>query len=189
MTRNRLATALLAAAALLSILGLPTDSLAASHGDQTEADARAMYAGLRSQALSTTAAEIGVATTLPAYGALIEFLIDGETVTLVAFATGDGSLYFSPGGGMIGGIEIPAVADAAKAFVTAAGGIAPTLPKTETFPHPQGEEIRFYVLTSEGVRTGSAEPEALETGRHPLSPLFLAANHMISGFTTAEQPR
>lgn len=188
MARNRSGTALLVAAALLSSLGVPSASVAASQGGQTEADARAMYAGLRSQALSTTAEGIGVATDLPAYGALMEFLVDGETVTIVAFATGDGSLYFSPGGGMIGGIEIPAVANAAKAFVTAAGEVAATLPRTETFPHPQGEEVRFYVLTSDGVRTGWATPDALETGQDRLSPLFLAANQLISGFRTADQP-
>jgi hypothetical protein len=185
MAGNRRGTALFVAATLLSSLALPGVSLAAPpRQNPTETEARAMYEGLRSQALSTTAQDIGVAAELPAYGALMEFLIDGDTVTVAAFATGDGSIYFSPGGGMIGGIEIPTVADAAKQLVAAAGQVAADLPKVDSFPRPEGAEIRFYILTPDGVRSGSATPDALESGRDRLSPLFIAANQLISGFRT-----
>ena len=152
-----------------------------------DADGRAMYAGLRAQALGMTAAELGLPADQPAYGVMMEFAVDAEIVSLIAFGAGDASLYFSPGGGMIGGIDRPPVAAAARSMVAAAGSVAADLPLTETFPRPQGDEIRFYILTPGGVRTGSATAETLLSGRHPLSPLFFAANDIITGFRTAQQ--
>lgn len=146
-----------------------------------------MYETLRGQALSLSPADLGLPADAAAYGVVFEFAIDNETVTIVAFATGDASIYFSSGGGMIGGIEHPAVVDAAKAFVRAAEGVAPRLSPTAAFPRPAVGEMRFYVLTGRGVVTASAPEGEVIAGDHMLSPLFFAANDLITQYRLIQQ--
>src|SRR6185503_9039174 len=62
------------------------------------------YAGLRSLALGTTAETLKLGNWGPddCYGILMETGYETAVATLVCFVTGDTSLYFSNGGGVIG---------------------------------------------------------------------------------------
>ena len=48
---------------------------------------------------------------------------------------------------------------------------------------------RFYVLTTNGVRTLEAPENSLGYDQHALSPLFHACHEVISGFREAEERR
>ena len=158
---------------------------------------REMYAALRDRALRTGPDDLGIRISLnqdarePAvYGIVMDLDLDGETATLAAFITGDASLYLSTGGGWIGGIEHPRVVDAARAFIAAADGVdfngrAAAI----AFPRPASGQVHFYLLTSGGVVLLTAPAEALETGNHAWSPLYLAGQGVITRFREADEAR
>src|SRR5262249_2976490 len=72
------------------------------------------YAGLRSMALGMMADALRLDGLTPdeCYGLLMETGYDKAVVTLACFLTGDTSLYFSNGGGIIGAGKHASVADA-----------------------------------------------------------------------------
>jgi hypothetical protein len=141
-----------------------------------------VYSALRSQALSVNRP---VASASPADGALVwgtlmETGYDGVTVTLFALADGTTSLYFSNGGGVIGGQAHETVRRANIEFLNQTNHFLGQLAPCETFPIPEAGHTVFYVLTDSGILTGGALEDDLGHGRHPLSQLFHAGHEVIS---------
>jgi hypothetical protein len=179
---GRVIALVLAAAVICG--SLPSTSFADPlHNQQTEPDeGREMYKTLRDQIFSVSSADLGLPPGTTPYGAVMEFDVGHETVTVVAYATGDASIYFSNGGGMIGGVGQPEIAEAAKAFVEATRAVSGSLSTADGFPRPVAAEVRFYVLTTEGVLTVAASIEAVASGSDTLSSLFNAANGVITQY-------
>lgn len=86
------------------------------------------------------------------YGFITEFRQSGAVVTLAAFSTGDVSLYFSSGGGIIGGIGKSEIRELAKSTVEAARPLALELQQSSSTDEPMDGEYCFYVLTPAGRR-------------------------------------
>ena len=143
---------------------------------------KGVYSSLRHQALSTNRTEIGISlpTDALAWGTLMETGYDGVTVTLFALADGTTSLYFSNGGGVIGGQGHESVRRANKAFLNQTNQSLEHLSPCETFPIPEPAQTTFYVLTDSGILTGGAAENDLGYGRHALSPLFHAGHEVIT---------
>jgi hypothetical protein len=140
-------------------------------------------AALRSLALENTAASIGIAPTSDGkqvFGVLMETGYAGGVVTLVCFADGSASIYFSNGGGVIGcGARAP-VAKAAKSFVARAADYLDRLPAATEFPLPAVGMVRFYFRTFDGTLTFEALEDDLGNNRLSQSPLFHAGHAVIS---------
>jgi hypothetical protein len=144
--------------------------------------------GLRQQALSVDAEQLGLATLegcKRVWGVLMETGYAEAVATLVALADGTTSLYVSNGGGVIGAGEHHAVRAASNALLhkadTHLGGFAPA---TAT-PPPEVGRVRFYVRTFDGTLVAEAEERTLGEGRHPLSPVFYAAHAVIAAVAEA----
>jgi hypothetical protein len=86
------------------------------------------------------------------YGLVTEFVQGQTVVTLAAFATGDASLYFSTGGGIIGGIGKRALAELARTTVESLAPLVAQLERSDATDPPQPGEFCFYVLTPGGRR-------------------------------------
>jgi hypothetical protein len=86
------------------------------------------------------------------YGFISEFRQGETVVTMTAFATGDASLYFSTGGGLIGMIGKPEVAELARSTVAAMRELAPRLELSDSTDPPGSGDYCFYVLTPAGRR-------------------------------------
>lgn len=114
------------------------------------------------------------------YGVLMEFKIDDAIFTLTSFGTGDASLYWSTGGGVIGGIGHDSVRAAAKKFVAESKKYTNQMVKTETFPPPENSNVRFYVLTTKGILTTEVNEQELGEQKYILSPLFYAGQDVIT---------
>ena len=146
-------------------------------------DPAEVYRELRGRALGMRPEEAGAA---PAggenqpYGVLMETGYPNGVATLVAFASGDASLYFSTGGGIIGGIGHESVRIASQHLIESANPFLPEMEKTTAFPLPEAGRVRFYVLTLDGAFTAEAAPDDLSEERHALSPLFFAAHQVIT---------
>jgi hypothetical protein len=142
-----------------------------------------MYSTLRQQALSIRRTEIDIPAPhpeAPVWGILMETGYPDGTATLFALSDGTTSLYFSSGGGVIGGHAHQGVREANAEFLDTANQFYQHLEPTESFPVPAEEQTLFYVLTDSGVLGGAGLEDDLGLGRHPLSPLFHAGHRVIT---------
>ena len=148
----------------------------------TDTSPNGVYTALRTQALATNRTEMGIPAPAVglAWGILMETGYDSATVTLLALSDGTTSLYFSNGGGVIGGQAHEAVRRANEAFLSQANHSLQHLAQCETCPIPEPAHTVFYVLTDSGILTGGALENDLGYGRHALSPLFHAGHEVIS---------
>jgi hypothetical protein len=142
-----------------------------------------IYIGLRKQALEMSPASIDGAVrsdNIRPWGILMEIGYPQGVATLVSFATGDASLYFSTGGGVLGGIAQESVGSAARRFVSMAQHHAGLMETATSFPLPDPGKVKFYALVREGALTAEAGEQQLGRGKSDLSPLFYAGQDVIT---------
>jgi hypothetical protein len=139
-------------------------------------------ASLRAMILRTPPDELGFAPgeDTQLYGVLMETGYDSAIATIVSLADGTTSMYFSSGGGTIGAGEHESVANATRAFVSAAGDFLSYAEPTTDFPSPGIGEVRFQFLTFGGGFTAAAPEDDLGNQRHALAALFYAGQDVIS---------
>jgi hypothetical protein len=144
-----------------------------------------IYANLRNQVFKIKPKEIGIlqtGETPNVWGVLMETGYPEAVITLVSLADGTTSLYFSNGGGMIGGGDHAPVARSTKAFVATAEKYYKQMNLTKVFPLPTVGRVKFYVLTFSGVLTSDVDENKLGDGKHALSPLFYSGQDVIAQF-------
>ena len=125
----------------------------------------------------------------PALGVLMETGYAGAVATLVAMINGSASLYFSSGGGVIGGEKLETVRIAARRFTQFGGIHLPEMLRCTEFPMPEVGQTVFYVLTPNGVFTQGAPAQELGAGGHSFSPLFHAGQYVIGQLRAASEKR
>ena len=148
-----------------------------------------IYRGLRDQALQTTAQALKLpveAGKTQAYGVVTDWALNNGTATIVAFATGDASLYLSGGGGVIGGASHEKVRLAARSVIAAAAKRVGALTPASAYPVPATGQTRFTVLTTAGNYSGEFATDALGAGKHVCSPVFFAVQELISQLRVAK---
>ncbi len=141
------------------------------------------YHDMRGRALSFSAQELGIPTSASdtiTYGVILDWHLEHGIATIIAFQTGDASMYLSSGGGILGGSGHPTVVAAARQLVSDAGAFLPlTVPSPDTtLPNP--DELTFYLLTPHGRQVGRTTMTEIENGTSPWLPLFEQANHVIT---------
>ncbi|MHC4415713.1 MAG: hypothetical protein ACYS0G_10545 [Planctomycetota bacterium] len=150
-------------------------------GSTSEYRQAEIFRDLRGQVLELKATTLGLPPDAPApLAVLMETGYPEAVATLVAVADGSASLYFSNGGGIIGGGEHEPVRAACASFIDLAARSGADLPATDEFPLPARGSVRFYVVTTAGVRTAEAVEDDLGHDRHELSPLFHGAQELIT---------
>jgi len=157
-------------------------------GRKREPDPAEIFRALRAQVLATGATRLGRSDS-PAndeiVAALMEWNLDGTVVTLVAIADGTVSLYFSSGGGIIGAGVHEGPRKAAEAFLSSAAKHRSLFVSTTAAPLPGEGMTRFHSRTPGGDFASEARTQDLAEGRHALSPLFYAAQDVITAVRTA----
>lgn len=145
------------------------------------ADGREVMLGLRAQILHLDPAEvdIDVSDGRP-WGVVMDSTFDHGSASLVSLADGTASIYFSSGGGVIGGQFHEQVAAAAKSFVGRAAELTGLTAPAPDEQLPAPGYTRFFLLTPGGTRMAEASENDLAEGTHPLSPLFFAAQDVIT---------
>jgi hypothetical protein len=137
----------------------------------------ATYSALRKQAFDWKDHRIPAG--LPA-GFILETGYPEAAFTLAAMSDGAVSLYFSNGGGTIGGGFHRGPAESAKALLGLAARYVDQLPDTYEAPIPRLGEARMYVLINKGMRAIAAPEIEFGEGRSPFSPLFHFAHQLIT---------
>lgn len=161
----------------------------AARAEGSDKAAEAMK-GLRNRLLTSQPEEVGLSgedAKAKVWGVLMDVSLRAGTVTLVSIRDGTASLYTSTGrGGILGGYT---ARDEAKAFVNAAEKSLKHMSPTKSFEYPAAGRVKFYVLTREGVFAAEANPDELLGKEHNLSPLFGAANEVLTRLRLASQER
>jgi hypothetical protein len=141
----------------------------------------AVMAGLRSQALTVSAKDLGLSqSTSEPFAVIMDIGYPQAVVTVVSFATGDASIYFSTGGGVLGGVGHESVRKAALAFVHESSHLTSKMQPAANFPYAAPGAVRFYVRTNAGTLVSEAPEKELATGKHELSPLYIAGQDVIT---------
>jgi len=149
------------------------------------------YLGLRVQAISVKPEQLGLAIaqdTTRVYGILMDWEIQGGIATIVAYSTGDASLYLSSGGGIIGGGQHKNVSKAAKEWVLLADRFINKQIATKT-ALPGAGYTGFFLLTNKGIEANYIETAKLEDASSPYAPLFQKANVVIGELKSVSEAR
>ena len=142
-----------------------------------------VYEGLRRQAFDADPGELGFAPTPDhprVFGVVMEMGYPTAVATLACFVDGSTSMYFSTGGGIIGGGQHAQVAQVATAFVGFADRFVELAEATTDFPAPAVGRVRFHLLTYAGGFTAEAGEQELGEKRHALAPLFFGGHAVIA---------
>ena len=138
---------------------------------------------LREQAFSVTADEIGATPTAErrhVWAVVMETGYPEAVASLVAFADGTTSMYFTSGGGIIGAGDHDHVRAVSQRFLDEAEAHIAKFSPTTQHPLPAQGRVRFYVRTFSGLLTAEADEEDLGYERHELSPVFHMGHAVIS---------
>jgi hypothetical protein len=100
--------------------------------------------------------------------------------SLVAVADGSVSLYTSVGGGVIGGGQHAAAREAAMVFLERAEASSALFEPRPSFAPPPSDRVAFIVLTYEQKLGADVAEAEVQTGTHPLSPCYAAAQDVIT---------
>lgn len=136
------------------------------------------YAGLRNMALHKSSSDLGPDLVLDdtgVYGVIMDWGFGPVVATLVTYLTGDASIYLSSGGGVIGGYAHEKVRQSAIALVDEAKAHLEYFPEPQEFTLPTKGKVTFYVLRTDRIGVVTVAEEQLASNRHPLSPLWSAA--------------
>lgn len=145
------------------------------------------YMVLRGNALAQNRQSLGLELPDSAvYGLIIDWEKGDGISTLVAFQSGDASIYFSSGGGIIGGIQHEEVKVAVQQLIAQAQEDLVHMELTKTTPLPHNDCIRFYALTGLGVYTYQEVYSKLEDQSSVMSTLFGEANKVIAAIRRQE---
>lgn len=142
------------------------------------------YLGLRRQSITIRPGDLGIPeqSFTGAFGVVMDLAIGGGTATLAAFISGDASLYFSSGGGVIGAKGYESIASATRRFVSITSECAGQMAKADEYPLPSAGVVRFYALTALDVVTAEDWEEELIAGRSRYSNLAHAGQGVITQF-------
>ena len=141
-----------------------------------------VYLQLRTRIIHLDPSELGLSPSTSAprvWGVMVEIGYQVGSATLVCFADGTTSLYYSTGGGMLGSAEYSPVSEASKALVSQAENHLAHFSSRNEFPLPAVGQVRFIILTYTGLLTGEAPEETLASGKHLLALLFLKAHETL----------
>jgi hypothetical protein len=141
----------------------------------------AIYTELRSRMLGLSQADLPeLHANAPVLAVVMETGYPEAVATLVGLADGSTSLYFSNGGGTIGGGEHPQVAAATRRLVEVAASTLERLSPATEFPLPADGVTQLTAVTPNGRLSATASEDELGSGGHELSELFHAAQDVIA---------
>ena len=171
---------------------LPAARPAVTKVARPERSPEEIYMSLREAALRKDPQQLFLPDGLKAgeaYGALMEMGISNSVVTLACFADGDAGIYYQTGGGMKGGGSHENVRRAAKQFVALAHKALPRMIQTDAHPLPEGEKVRFYVLTEKGTFTTEANRQSLGGSENDLSALFYSGQDVVAQMRQVQEQK
>ena len=141
------------------------------------------YETMREMALETKPEQLGLSflsTQTVVYGIVMDWDVKNGKASIISFMTGDASIYFSSGGGIIGGGTHERVSLVSKELVTNAQLFLDKAKKTDLTPLPEKENVIFYFITNKGIFFGQDKLENMSNQSSIWLSLFLTGNELIT---------
>lgn len=140
------------------------------------------YNEMRKIAFSVTSEQLGLNTISKdkVYGIVSEMNMQGVTVTIVTFITGDSSIYLSSGAIIIGAGQHESVKNITMNYVKNGQNYLEKAIKTESTNLPKIGMNNFNFLTQNGIYKISESLSELESGKSEYSNLFMNLNEVIT---------
>lgn len=160
--------------------------------EKSLSDPKEVYAGLRQLALMGSRSKLGLAPTsnrsVP-WGVVMDWGLQKATATVVAMSDGSASVYFSTGGGYIGGKGQEQIRIAAERAVEAAK--LAQLPRSPViaFPIPEQHGVFFYLLTDAGVFMFRNSEQELGSDGNPLRKMGDSMQGVITQYRLWDERR
>jgi len=148
------------------------------------------YNGLREMAFESKPEQLGLSLPVSktvVYGIVMDWDVKNGTASIISFLSGDASIYFSSGGGIIGGGTHENVKIIAKQFVEKAQQMLDKAIKTEQTPLPDKNKVVFYLLTNKGIYSGQDNMENFQNQSSIWLGLFLIGNELINELRTIKE--
>jgi hypothetical protein len=149
------------------------------------ADPKDVYIGLRNTMLQGSRSKFGIAPTatpMEPWGVLMDWGIQNGTATVVAASDGSASIYFSRGGGYIGGKGQEPIRAAGQKAVEIARAVRLPEQPTAAYPLPETHKVFFYFLTDAGVFMLRTSEQELKSPVHPLRDISDAMQGVITQY-------
>jgi hypothetical protein len=144
-----------------------------------------VYLGLRSTILQGSRSELSLAPTskpTEPWGVVMDWGVGNGTATVLALSDGSASVYFSSGGGYLGGIGQEPIRDAAKKAVDVARSVQLPEQPTSSFSLPERHGVFFYFLTDAGVFVFRTSEQELNSSSRPLRKVGDAMQGVITEY-------
>ncbi len=158
-------------------------SFALSQKPSNIVDGPKMYEILRNGNFTALPESIGIthySKLNQVYGVIMEVGLSKGHYTLTSYNTGDASIYFSSGGGIIGGFAHEKVRNAAINFVEKSDIYASKANVAITYRYPKEGEVLFYFFTKTGKRYLRSIESKLADRSDDLSELYVNAHAVIT---------
>jgi len=120
------------------------------------------------------------------YGVIIDWPMQTNVATIVAYSTGDASIYLKTGQLYIGGFAYPAIRNLAKEMISSAQKLLSKTSITENIALPDSC-IQFSFLTNNGIYVHQETEESIDKNLTPWTPLFFKGNQLISEYRIITQ--
>jgi len=149
-----------------------------------------MYPELRTKSLTVTPEQLNLTldnNKTIVYGAVMDWDIGDAIVTVIAFQTGDASLYISAGQIYIGGYAHENVRNAGLAFVNEAQYYLSKAKAIDSIPLPDKGNVRFYLLTNKGKFTFQETVDKITNKNSEWTKLFELGNNVITEYRTTTE--
>ncbi|HLZ41521.1 MAG TPA: hypothetical protein VKQ11_11185 [Candidatus Sulfotelmatobacter sp.] len=144
-----------------------------------------VYLGLRNTMLQGSRSKFSLAATakpIEPWGVLMDWGVTNGTATVVAMSDGSASVYFSSGGGYIGGIGQEPIRRAAQKALDVARAVQLPSQPTTAYPLPEQHGVFFYFLTDAGVFMLRTSEQELNSSGHPLRKVGDAMQDVITQY-------
>lgn len=105
---------------------------------------------------------------------------DEGSFSVVGLSDGNGSIYLSSGGGVIGGISHDNVVISAKNLVKYSERYLPLMEKINNYPLPSKNMVSFFIITDSGVYFAKENVNQVSDENHKLFGMFYLANDLMS---------
>ncbi len=141
-------------------------------------------AALRRQQILTAQFAIGTTAGKPDVptGLAMDWNLGDALATLVVFDDGTTSLFFSPGGGIVGAARFEDVARAARVFREQAHRLRSRLTPVTSFPPPTPNHVVFYAIgDSATLSSGELHVDDVRRDAHPFCALERTARELMGG--------
>lgn len=103
-----------------------------------------------------------------------------ETVITVYVSPGNANIYFGAGGKNTGAGKKENVKKAEGKLLLTGENVRNQFKPAKDFPLPKIGQARFYLFTYSGILTAEANEKKLQERKHPLWPLYVAVDDVIT---------